>query len=29
MPRQKSEDWQKVREDMEAAMAEEVAAEDH
>lgn len=27
-PRQKPEDWRKVREDMEVAMAEEVAAED-
>jgi hypothetical protein len=28
-PRQKPEDYRLVREDMEAAMAEEVAAEDH
>jgi antitoxin PrlF len=27
-PRQKPEDWRKVREEMEEAMAEEVAAED-
>jgi hypothetical protein len=27
-PRQKPEDWHKVRSDMEEAMAEEVAAED-
>jgi antitoxin PrlF len=28
-PREKPEDWRKVRKDMEAAMAEEAAAEDH
>jgi hypothetical protein len=27
-PKHKPEDWRKVREDMEVAMAEEVAAED-
>jgi hypothetical protein len=27
-PTQKPEDWKKIREDMEAAMAEEVVAED-
>jgi hypothetical protein len=27
-PKQRPEDWRKVREDMEAAMAEEVVAED-
>jgi hypothetical protein len=27
-PKQKPEDWKKIREDMEAAMAEEVVAED-
>jgi hypothetical protein len=28
MLRQKPEDWRKIREDMEAAMAEEVSKED-
>jgi hypothetical protein len=27
-PRQRPEDWRKIREDMEAAMAEEVSKED-
>jgi hypothetical protein len=27
-PKQRPEDWRKIREDMEAAMAEEVVAED-
>jgi hypothetical protein len=28
-PRHKPEDWRKIREDMEEAIAEEVAEEDH